>query len=676
MKVKSIKKELGRKLEGGSLPDIDNDFLTRDRDKIKSYIENRFGEKQVCSVGAYTTMKIKSTVKDLARICSVDYSEANIVTSMMYLPELGDQSFLQLLQIAVKEPKIKQFIKTNSEIFYLLPILLNQPKTKSIHPCAVITFPSAMESKEWAPMRYQQGQIVSEWTGGELDSGGFLKNDVLGINQLDKLTDICNLIEKNGKEVPDIFDLPEDSEVYRYYCNGWNSDVFQMKSSGLSEYCKAMKPQELNDLVAAVALYRPGPMGSGYHTSYVKCKNEGAAPKYLWGTEEMTKDTFGLLIYQEQIMEICKRVGGLDSLEADSVRKAMGKKKLSELLPWKARVMTGFIEKGSTESEFLEFWDAAVEFASYAFNKSHSVAYAMTGYICQYLKVHYPIEFWTIALTSCSEEETSVYLSEILQSGQIQVKGLNINKSSMGMSSSQENSTIYWGLGSIKGVGEDTAMQIINEREKNGAYKSFADFYYRHTYTGSKVKKQIYEALIASGSFDELYGFEGSEERRYLLINRYRKFKKVKIPKPERDVYSIGEISKNWWWKKQQKILTGLSIIDYKDVVKDYDIDSDFLTLHEFNMRQDYEIFRSFGGYVTECKISKGVKGKFARLTVEHNYKLFRIMIWTEEYNKFAKLLEGCEKSLILFNAGIRYDSKYSKANQFTLKKNSQLIIL
>lgn len=939
MIVEKITIKKGTKLKDGSLPDIDSDFLTRDRVAIKEYIENRFGKKQVCSVGAYTTLKIKSTIKDLARIASVDFAEVNLITSIIQLPDLGSQTFLQLIELAAKEPKVKQFIKSNSDLFYMLPSILNQPKTKSIHPCAVITFPSAMTAEEWSPMRHQQGQLVSEWTGSELDEAGFLKNDVLGINQLDKLTDICNLIEANGKEVPNIFALPEDKEVYRYYCNGWNSDVFQMKSTGLSEYCKAMKPMEINDLVATTALYRPGPMGSGYHTQYAKCKNDGVAPKYLWGTEEITKNTFGLLIYQEQIMEICKQVGGLDSLEADSVRKAMGKKKLSELLPWKERVLKGYLEKGATEAQFLEFWDAAVEFAQYAFNKcisgdekiyrpgvtgynptigemwniknsreyaasigkiplyekynklgygssyslderkrliknkiidirfegvkdiyrmtlsngktidttlnhkfptsggekkledidiskdmiyfnvgykqethiklkdlvvdgnnipkkgqkgfqkrdtpftklrdikkrkreendcceiceskhrlevhhvdgdyknldysnyqvlcnschkladyklgrltagqkglytelfhiesieflksdkvydvemnkpyhsltmesgivtsnSHSVAYAMTGYICQYLKVHYPIEFWTVALSKCSEDETSSYLSEIMQSGKVKVKGLDINKSNLIMSSDLETSTIYWGISSIKGIGEDTALQIINERNVNGDYVDSEDFSARHTFTGSKVKKQIYEALIASGCFDELYGLENREEERMDLINDFRTSKKVKIAKPERDIYTTGETSLNWWWKKQQKILTGLSLIDYSKIAKDYDIDTDFLTTQEFNTRQNYDLFRAFGGFVLECRVSRSIKGNYARLTIEHNYKQFKLMIWSDEYNKFKNKLKDCEKSIIVFSGALRFDSKYSNANQFTLKPDSDLVIL
>ncbi len=676
MIVKKITVKSGTRLAGGSLPDIDNDFLTRDRAAIKEYIENRFGKKQVCSVGAYTTLKIKSTIKDLARIASVDFAEVNLITSIIQLPDLGSQTFLQLIELAVKEPKVKQFIKSNSDIFYMLPSILNQPKTKSIHPCAVITFPSAMTAEEWSPMRHQQGQLVSEWTGTELDEAGFLKNDVLGINQLDKLTDICDLIKANGKEVPDIFNLPEDKEVYRYYCNGWNSDVFQMKSSGLSDYCKSMKPMEMNDLVATTALYRPGPMGSGYHIQYAKCKNEGVAPKYLWGTEEITKNTFGLIVFQEQIMEICKVVGGLDALEADSVRKAMGKKKLSELLPWKERVLKGYLEKGATEAQFNEFWDAAIEFAAYAFNKSHSVAYAMTGYICQYLKVHYPIEFWTVALSKCSEDETSVYLSEIMQAGKVKVKGLDINKSELVMSSNQENSTIYWGISSIKGIGEDTALQIINERKKNGEYVDLVDFMERHTFTGSKVKKQIYEGLIASGCFDELYGLEGAEEDRLRLIESFRAAKKVKIANPAKDVYSDPNTCNNWWWKKQQKNLTGLSLINYEEVAKEYGFNGEFLTTLESNTRQNYDLFRTFGGYVLECRVSRGKKGNYARLTFEHNYKQFKVMIWTEEYNKFKDVLSDCEKAIIIFDGALRFDGKYSNANQFTLKPESKLLIL
>ena len=673
MKIVKIVEDTAPKLVDGTLPDIDTDFAGRDRAKVKAYMEQRFGETQICSVGTFTTMRVKGLVKDLARLESIDFSEANLITSII---DKDDKSMLDLIKRATIEPKLKNFIKKNSEIFYMLPTLLDQPKTQSIHPCAVIIFPSVMSASEWCPMRLQQGLIVSEWGGAEMDDAGFLKDDILGIKQLDKFTDIINLIRKNEKEVPDIYNLPHDSEVFRYFSNGWNGDVFQLGSAGLTGYTRSLKPQVIDDLIAAVAVYRPGPMENHYHDIYVKCKNEGRVPQYLWGTEEIARDTYGLLIYQEQVMKVFQEIGGLTMKEADDVRRAMGKKKLDVLLSWKARVEEGFLKKGATKGQFDEVWVAVEEFAKYGFNKSHSAAYAKTGYVSQYLKVHYPIEYWTVALDYANEEETLEYLSEILQTKKISIKAPDINESGISMSSNQESSTIFWGLGSIKGIGEDTAMQMINERKKNGDYKSFADFYFRNTFTGSKVKKQTYEALIASGAFDNLYNFEGRENRRKLLLDRYRKFKKVKIANPSRDVYTTGSTEEVWWWSLQQKKLTGLAFIDYKQMVEENEIGGSFCTSQEFSGNQERGIFRSFGGYIVEARISRSKKGEYARLTIEHNYKLFKVMIWTEEFLKFKDNIVGSEKSLILFNGELRYDARWSKANQFTLKDNSNLKIL
>ena len=673
MKITKIQQSTSKKLVDGTLPDIDTDFAGRDRAEIKQYMEDRFGQKQVCSVGSYSTMKLKGLVKDFARISSVGFSEANLITSII---DSNDATMLDLIKRASHEPKLKSFIKRNSEIFYMIPTILDQPKTQSIHPCAVIIFPRVMSASEWIPTRTTNGLLVSEWSGGEMDDAGFLKDDILGIKQLDKFTDILSLIEKNGKEVPNIYNLPHDKEVFRYFGNGWNGDVFQLGSSGLTEFTKSLKPQGLEDLIAANALYRPGPMENGYHEIYVKCKNDGRVPEFLWGTESIAKDTFGLLIYQEQVMQVFQEVGGLTMREADDVRRAMGKKKLSVLLPWKERVAKGFLERGATQSQFDEVWVAVMEFAKYGFNKSHSAAYAMTGYVSQYLKVHYPIEYWTIALNYANEEDTLKYLSEILQTKAISIKSPDINESGMSMISNQDSSTIFWGLGSIKGIGEDTAMQIINERDKNGNYLSFADFYFRHMFKGSKVKKQTFEALIASGCFDEIYNFEGQEEKRFSLIKRYRIYKKVKVANPKRDAYTIGQTDQRWWWSLQQKRLTGLAFVDYKKIAKELGVETQFLTLSESNQKQERPIFRSFGGYIVEAKVVKGAKGDFCRITLEHNYKLFKLMVWSNEFEEFKNQLKGSEKNLILFDAELRFDDKWAKSNQFTIKENSKLIVL
>ncbi len=633
-------------------------------------MEKRFGYEQVCSVGTYTTMKPKGLIKDLARIFSIDYTEANIITSFF---SDKDVSMIDIYKKACEEKKLKSFIKNNTDIFYMMPSLLNQVKAKSIHSCATIVFPRVLKAIEWAPMRSQNGLLISEWGGGEMDDAGFLKNDILGIEQLDKFTDILRLIEKNGKTAPDIYNLPIDKEVFRYFGNGWNGDVFQMGSSGLTEYSKALKPRSIDDLIATVAIYRPGPMENNYHNIYAKCKNEGRPPEYLWGTEEITKDTFGLLIYQEQIMQVFQDLGGLTMKEADDVRRAMGKKKLSILLPWKQRVQDGFVKEGCDIDTFNEIWDVMMEFSKYSFNKSHSAVYALTAYICQYLKVNFPIEYWTVALDYSDEKKRLTYLSEIMQAGTINVEVVDINGSEVSMSSDQETNTIFWGIGSIKGIGEDTAEQIVGERGKNGNFKSFAGFYDRCVYKGSKVKKTTIEALIAAGAFDNLYSLDDEPSRRNFLIQRYRKFAKKRIANPHTDPYTIGELDSNWWWQKQQKLLTGLSSINYEDIATMANIPSQFCVPREVNLRQDREIFRAFGGYVVEMKVGRSKRGKYARLTIENNYKLYKVLIWSGEFNKFEETLKGCEKKLIVFDASIKYDEVYSRANQFTLKEGSSL---
>lgn len=668
MKITKITQGLAPKLVDGTLPDIDTDFAGRDRAKVKKYMEERFGQSQVASVGSFTTMRVRGIVKDLARIFAVDFQEANLITSII---KDEDSTMVDLISRATSESKLKHFIKGNSDLFYMLPTLLNQPKTQSIHPCAVIIFPSVMSSREWCPMRLQQGLIVSEWGGGEMDDAGFLKDDILGIRQLDKFSDILNLIEKNDKEVPDIYNLPHDSEVYRYFSNGWNGDVFQLGSVGLTEYTKALKPQEIGDLIAATAVYRPGPMENHYHSIYVQCKNEGRVPTYLWGTEDIAKDTFGLLIYQEQVMKVFQQIGGLSMKDSDDVRRAMGKKKLDVLMAWKERVQVGFLEKGATVEQFDEVWSAVEEFAKYGFNKSHSAAYAKTGYAGQWLKVHFPLEYWTVALDYANEADTLRYLAEIFQTKKVSIKPPDINGSGIEMSSNMVTKDIFWGIQSIKGIGEDTAIQIINERKENGEYEGLIDFIDRHTFTGSKVKKQTYEALISAGSFDSLHDLEGSVKGRYDLINQFRAIKKVKVAKPERDAYTIGSVDHNWWWLLKQKELTGLAYIDYNEIAVENGIERGYCTPSELNQQQHKAIFRSFGGYVVECKISSSSRGKFARLTIENNYKLFKVVLWSDEYVMFEEQIKACEKSLVIFTAMLKYEAKYTKGNQFTLNEDS-----
>lgn len=664
MKILSITKSKGQKLVGGTLPDIDTDFPGAQRYLIKEYMEKRFGESQVCSVGTYTTMRPKGIIKDFDRQFENDYKRANLITSV-----LGDDdgSMEEIIAKACKEPLLKKYIKDNTDIFYLMPTIMDQPKTKSIHSCAMIVFPKIMNAGEWTPIRKQQGLVVSEWTGTEMDDAGFLKLDILGIKQLDKFTDILNLIRENGKEVPDIYNLDlYDKEVYRYFGNGWNGDVFQLGTEGLTDYSRSLKPQDFNDLIAAVALYRPGPMENHYHEIYAKCKNEGRQPVFYHGCEEITKNTYGLFVYQEQIMQVCQQVGGLSMREADDVRRAMGKKKLEPLEEWKPKMSEGFQKNGYTEAEFIEVWNVMVEFAKYSFNLSHSAVYAMLGYISQYLKVHYPLEYWTVALDYAKEEKVPKFLSEIFQAKEIKISPPDVNKSEQNAISDHSNKTIYWGYTSIKGVGEVAAGQLQSVRKEHGDYESLDDFLEKNLFKGSKVNKTTIEALITCGAFDELHELKNPQER-LLLLNEYRIGRGVKVDY-KKDKYSSDNVDKFWWWKLRQKELIGLVFVDY-DLIDN--VEGEFATTREINEHQNRGIFRTYGGYVVEVNERSGKKGRFARILIESNYRLITLMVWNEEYVRFKKELKKCDKSFVLFSGNLRYEDKWTKGNQFTLTKDS-----
>lgn len=654
-------------------------------------MQQRYGEMQVSSVGTFTTFKPRGALKDIDRQRDNNFDIANKMTKII---QDDDLTIKDVFKRAAKNPALKAYIKSNSDIFHMMPALLNQPKVRSIHACAKIIFPDVYKATEWAPMRMMKGMLVSEFEGNQIDDVGFLKEDILGIKLLEKFSKILERIGNNGKKIPDIYNIPlDDREVYRFFCNGWNGDVFQLGSDGLTTYCKSLKPRTFDDLVAAVALYRPGPMENHYHEIYAKCKNEGRKVEFLWGTEEITKDTYGILCYQEQIMEVCKQIGGLSLVEADSIRKAMGKKLLEVLKPWKSKVVEGAISRGCPEDQAEHMWEVMLEFAKYSFNKSHSVVYAYLAYIGQWLKVYYPLEYWSVALDYADKkkQEDIKYLSEINISKQIKLVSADINSSGVNATTDPETNTIFWGISSIKGIGEATARQIVGARNKLGPYTSFAQFQKIHTFTGSKVKKQIYEALISSGAFDDLYGFENTPEKRLTLIKRFRRSKKVKsrrgnlnkiriekfkISNPKTDAFTIGNIYEPHWWQLKQKELTGLVFFNYTELLGASKIKDKQFSIMDVSRPARSREWGAFGGYIVEVRERSSKRGKFGIVTIEHNYNLFTVMVWSEEWKKWKDEIKPAEGSILLFSGFMSFDEKYGGKNQFTLSDESKVSIL
>jgi len=673
--------------QGGAL-DIDTDVPGEYRPAVKQYMENRFGASQVCSVGTYTTLQIKQAINDVGKIYGASIPTLRRLTKMIEDVKT-EEDFLKL---ACKRSEINQFLNKYPEMMNVVFLLLGQQKAASIHACAMMIFPKEKSMYEWCPVRKSGDLIVSEWEGGEMDEAGFLKEDILGIEQLDKFTDILNLIEKNtGRKINLYSDIEyDDPEVYRYFANGWLSDIFQFSAKGLSAYTQKLKPKNMDDVVAALSLFRPGPMENGFHMDYIALKNGEKEPEYPIGAEEILKNTYSVLVYQEQIMNICNQLAGFDLVTCDKVRKSLGKKKLDVLLPLKTKFIEGYVgkfgSKGVTEKNAEILWEQMEEFAKYSFNKSHAAAYAINAYNSLWLKVHYPLEFWSVALSRASETDFPQYVNEMEQTEGIEIKPVNINKSDINIVADKKDNSIYWAINATKQVGEKAQNQIMEERSKNGEYFSLAEFIDRHTFKGSAVNKSVIENLIYSGAFDmmdETREFSNIFSAREFMLGKYREKNKVKIDK-EKDEYFLAfekkKIGKDWWWLLQQKNKSGFAFFDYEGLVREYlkpkvrnGVFYNVEDLQNYD-GSTYEMVM-VGGYVLEVEEREGKKGRFANLLLESNYKFLRVVIFPDDYEENAEFFQSTKKNLLLLSGKANFD-KFKEEYVLQVNSNSKFIKL
>jgi len=395
----------------------------------------------------------------------------------------------------------------------------------------------------------------------------------------------------------------------------------------------------------------------------------------MWGCEESLKDTFGLAIYQEQIMKICVDVANFSLVEADDIRKAMGKKKLNVLLPYKEQFIDGATNNGCPKDEAEQMWEMMLEFTKYSFNRSHSAAYGVTAYISQWLKVHFPLEYWATAFSFAGEDDVPKFLAEVLSTGVINIKPVDINMSDSVMKDDGID-TIYWGLSSIKNVGEKATDQIIEKRPERG-YKSLAHFIEVHNYKGSKVNKRVYEGLILSGAFDKLEGIVYPEQREFLL-KEYWEGCKVKLDKNKSWYHkNKGKTHESWTWLLEQKRLSGFVFFNYEELCEASFNGYPFLDNDIMNIPQNNgSVTGVCGGIVVEVFERKSTKGDYLKLLIEINYERYYCLIWPEEYKNMDVDISELEGSLMLFYGELKFDPKYSGKNQMVANSNFQFKIL
>lgn len=357
------------------LPDVDCDFSPSGRDLVKEYIKNKYGHDYSCSVGTYTRMKLKTCLKDFAKVKNLPFDYTNKITK-----DIDDQieyTWGDLIEYGTRSKTLFKFIQDYPEIVHATKYSMMACKAESVHPSAVIIVPKVstetgkeMNIYEWMPIKKIDGLLVSEWEGKYTEAGLFLKEDILGLNQLDKFHGIIQLIKKHyGKDI-DVNKIPfDDEEVYRFFRKGWCEDVFQFGTMSLMNYCKQVKPTEFSDLVAMTALFRPGPIASNAHLDFADIKNGKKKPKFDYGIENITGETYSLLVYQEQMMSIIHQLGGLSLIEAENARKYIKKKKHKELAALGDDFIKGAMENGCPEDEAKKIWDKMNAFSAYSFNK-------------------------------------------------------------------------------------------------------------------------------------------------------------------------------------------------------------------------------------------------------------------------------------------------------------------
>ena len=663
-----------------SLPDIDGDFSGNYRDKVKEYMGQRFGVHQVASVGTYSALQLRAAIKDMSRLYGLQYQEVN---DMMKLFSVDDRKPEDLFRIACANSKVKKFVLDHPDLINEVMLVMPAPKAQSIHACATMIFPTENDMFHWVPIRKVGGEYVTEWEGTEMDAAGFLKQDILGIKQLDKFQEMVALIRENEGEDIDIFNVPlDDPEVYRYFQNGWTEDNFHFGSKGLTGYCKKMKPENIEDLIAAISLYRPGAMENGFHEDYIKRKNgnDGEPIQYWVGAEQALKGTYGVIVYQEQVMELCRTLGGLSMVEADDVRKAMVKKKYEALAQYHERFTPYYMEHFGVTKEYAEMvWDAIDKASSYLFNRSHAAAYAITGYISQWLKVHYPIEYWSVAFHYAQEGDAAHYIAEINKTGVCEVKPVNINVSSTGVVIDFERKALYWSLMGVKQVAERAAEQILKERSENGQYWSFSDFIQRHKWKGSAINSRVVKNLILSGAFDEIENISEPYGRVELLI-RYLSEQKSKID--ENDIILKGcdkYRNVSTWWSLLQKQVSGLAFFDYASLYEQ--VRNEFPDGFEYKevsecIEDGAKLgFYTIGGYLTDIDIKATKSGsQLVKLTLENNYDFIDVLCFSTEWeriNKTCNILDN-KGSIFFMNGQLAFD-KRSGVNMLRLSSESAI---
>ncbi len=501
-----------------SMPDIDTDFDDVGRQKVIDYVVQKYGKNQVAQIVTYGTMAAKSSIKDVARTLDLPLPESNMLAKLV--PEKPGIVLKRLLQAPLKGEgsleakeglgaeemegvlKLREIYNQptlHGQVLHAAEKLEGSVRNTGIHAAGIIIAPSDLTDLLPVFMVKDVDSLITQYEGNVIENAGVIKMDFLGLKTLTIIKDALALIKRNYNVVIDIDTIPlDDVKTYELYQRGDTNGTFQFESPGMQKHLINLKPDKFDDLIAMNALYRPGPIE--YIPSYIRRKHGQEPIAYdVPDMEEYLGDTYGITVYQEQVMLLSQSLAGFTKGDADVLRKAMGKKQKAVLDKMKGQFVEGAKAKGHPEDKLQKIWTDWEAFAQYAFNKSHSTCYALVAYQTAYLKAHYPAEYMAAVLNNQGNiEKIKFYMEECQRMG-LQVLGPDVNESLKGFAVAKEN-VVRFGLNAIKGVGEAAVEDIISDREANGSFDSIFDFIKR--VNQRTVNKKSMESLALAGALD------------------------------------------------------------------------------------------------------------------------------------------------------------------------------
>ncbi len=608
-----------------SMPDIDLDFDPERREDVIEYIRNKYGEENVAQIVTFGKMKAKMAIRDTGRVLEVPLGDVDKLAKL--IPENPKVSLREEVENNEElQKEIKRMEAAPRLIDYALK-LENNIRNTGMHAAGVVIAPKKLI--EFMPLYKAKDKIVTQFEKEEVEQIGLLKLDILGLKTLTILKNILSSIKEIEKKEIDLQNLPlDDKKTFKLFQDGYTDGIFQFESSGMRDFLKRSKPKRFEDLVVLNGLYRPGPLGTGMADTYVNRKIGKEKVTYIFKeTEEILSDTYGVIVFQEQVMRISQVIAGFPLSKADEMRKIMGKKQVQKLPSVKKEFLEGAVKKGFNKKKAEKLFSQMETFAEYGFNKSHSTAYANLAYQTAFLKVHYPVYFISALLTTESDKTSTdskiiQYISESRKMG-IKILPPDINKSYEKFRV-ESTGSIRYGLKGLKNVGDAAIRSFIEVRENDGKFISYSDFIIRNNL--SKINKGVIESLIKAGALDS-FGlkrktlFQSLEEviHQASLINKRRMKDQRSLfsdDETEKIVISKEHLNVEEWTDAEmiqgEKEMAGMYITlnpieKYKNEIKKIsNTNISFINSGEFKG----DIVR-LGGVITSYKQKKSKKGAF-----------------------------------------------------------------